>query len=105
MSIKLKIKNKQYDLISNPLGTIIREDGYNCNAISLLFNKTIEEVLAIGFEDDVTYSVIDDNGEHDLSNYSKVVDIIRHEKKGYCEVVMSEPNALEDALSIIDELI
>lgn len=103
--VKLKIKNKQYELKSNPLSIIISDNGYNCNAISLTFDLSLEEVIAIGFENDMKYSVIDEMGEHDLSDYCQVNKITRHEKKGYSEVIMSQPNPLEDALNIINELI
>ncbi len=103
--VKLKIKNKQYQLKTNPLATIISDSGYSCNAISLQFDLSLEEVIAIGFENDMKYSVIDDMGEHDLSDYCQVNKIVRHEKQNYTEVVMSQPNPLEDALTIIDALI
>ena len=103
--VKLKIKNKQYELKSNPLATIISDSGYNSNAISLTFDLSLEEVIAIGFENDIKYSVIDDMGEHDLSDYCQVNKIVRHEKQNYTEVIMSQPNPLEDALNIINELI
>lgn len=103
--VKLKIKNKQYELKSNPLATIISDSGYSCNAISLTFDLSLEEVMEIGFENDIKYSVIDDMGEHDLSDYCQVNKITRHEKQNYTEVIMSQPNPLEDALNIINELI
>ena len=103
--VKLKIKNKEYNLKSNPLAIIISDSGYSCNAISLTFDLSLEEVIAIGFENDMKYSVIDDGGEHDLSDYCQVNKITRHEKQNYTEVIMSQPNSLEDALNIINELI
>lgn len=103
--VKLKIKNKQYELKTNPLAIIVNDNGYSCNAISLQFDLSLQEVMAIGFENDIKYSVIDDDGEHDLSDYCQVNSITRHEKKGYSEVIMSQPNPLEDALTIINELI
>lgn len=103
--VKLKIKNKQYELKSNPLATIISDSGYNSNAISLQFDLSLEEVIAIGFKNNIKYSVIDDDGEHDLSDYCQVNKITRHEKQNYTEVIMSQPNSLEDALTIIDALI